>query len=115
MSDKPFPWECTCGQRKVMPDGPTLTCRNCGTEWSNPYEQSNEVIMSTKYTNMVGNPIDGFRCIGIYDDLQDAIDWQDGCDESCWVVELEEVTLNIESTHGRLYGPTTDSPSRRDP
>jgi hypothetical protein len=43
----------------------------------------------TKYTNMVGNPVDGFRCIGIFDNLQDAIDWQDGCDESCWVVELE--------------------------
>ena len=42
-----------------------------------------------RYTNMVGNPVDGFKCYGIFDNLQDAIDWQDGCDESCWVVELE--------------------------
>ena len=42
-----------------------------------------------RYTNMVGNPVDGFKCYGIFDNLQDAIDWQDRCDESCWVVELE--------------------------
>ena len=46
-------------------------------------------LKMSKYTNMVGNPVDGFKCYGIFDDLQDAIDWQDGCDESCWVVELE--------------------------
>jgi len=46
-------------------------------------------VKMSKYTNMVGNPVDGFKCYGIFDDLQDAIDWQDGCDESCWVVELE--------------------------
>jgi len=42
-----------------------------------------------RYTNMVGNPVDGFKCYVIFYILQDAIDWQDGCDESCWVVELE--------------------------
>ena len=48
-----------------------------------------KIMPESKYTNMVGNPIDGFRCYGIFNDLQDAVDWQDGCDESCWVVEME--------------------------
>lgn len=39
--------------------------------------------------NMVGNPIDGFRLIGPFFTDQDAIDWQDGCDESCWLIEVE--------------------------
>jgi hypothetical protein len=34
---KPFPWGCTCGKERVMPDGPVLTCRNCNTQWSNPW------------------------------------------------------------------------------
>lgn len=42
-----------------------------------------------KYTNLVGNPIDGFRCFGVFDSLDEAIDWQEGCDESCWVLEIE--------------------------
>ena len=44
--------------------------------------------LMSKYTNIVGNPIDGFRCIGIFDSLQEAIDWQVGCDETCWAVEI---------------------------
>ena len=68
-------------------------CDDCGEPHSNdrydlcPKCEEEEVVM--KYTNIVGNPVDGFKCYGIFDDLQDAIDWQDGCDESCWVVELE--------------------------
>ena len=53
---------------------------------------------STLFTNMVGNPIDGFKCYGIFDNLQEASDWQDGCDESCWIVELE--------TQEELYSET---------
>ncbi len=41
------------------------------------------------YSNLVGNPVDGFRCIGVYDNPEDAIDWQEGCDESCWLIEIE--------------------------
>jgi len=67
-------------------------CDDCGEPHSNDrYDLcpkcEEEVVV--RYTNMVGNPVDGFKCYGIFDNLQDAIDWQDGCDESCWVVELE--------------------------
>jgi len=49
-----------------------------------------ENLIMPKYTNIVGNPIDGFRCIGIFDSLQEVIDWQVGCDENCWAIEIEE-------------------------
>jgi hypothetical protein len=41
------------------------------------------------YFNLVGNPIDGFSLIGPFESFEDAVDWQEGCDESCWVIESE--------------------------
>jgi hypothetical protein len=38
--------------------------------------------------DLVGNPINGFMCIGLFNSAQEASDWQDGCDENCWVIEF---------------------------
>lgn len=49
----------------------------------------------SKFINIVGNPITGFKCFGTFDSEQEASDWQDGCDESCWVAELEPLSTDI--------------------
>lgn len=46
--DKPFPWGCTCGQDAVMPDGSTLTCRNCGEQWANSYDPEGQYPFNMK-------------------------------------------------------------------
>jgi len=45
--------------------------------------------MKIMYFNIVGNPIDGFRLIGPFNNFGEALDWQEGCDESCWVIDNE--------------------------
>jgi hypothetical protein len=39
--------------------------------------------------NLVGNPLTGFSLIGPFPNRQDAAEWQEGCDESCWIIESE--------------------------
>jgi|DEB0MinimDraft_4_1074332.scaffolds.fasta_scaffold78073_2 hypothetical protein len=53
-------------------------------------EAERSTISNKQYTNLVGNPINGFMCIGLFNSAQEASDWQDGCDESCWVIEFSK-------------------------
>lgn len=46
-----------------------------------------------KWFNLVGNPINGFRLLGPFASYEDAVDWQEGCDESCWTIEAESEGL----------------------
>jgi hypothetical protein len=54
------------------------------------HEADRSTISNKQYTNLVGNPINGFMCIGLFNSAQEASDWQDGCDESCWVIEFSK-------------------------
>jgi glyoxylate utilization-related uncharacterized protein len=46
-----------------------------------------------KWFNLVGNPINGFRLLGPFASHEDAVEWQEGCDESCWTIEAESEGL----------------------
>ena len=55
-------------------------------------------VMS-KYINLVGNPISGFRVFGPYDDIQEASDAQDGIDEYAIAMEVENEVLHLWRRH----------------
>ena len=44
----------------------------------------------SKFVNLVGNPIDGFRVVGTYSDVQEASDAQDTIDEYAIAMEIED-------------------------
>ena len=44
----------------------------------------------SKFVNLVGNPIDGFRIFGTYNDVQEASDAQEGIDEYAIAMEIED-------------------------
>ena len=62
-----------------------------GGEWV--LEAEDEKDSEFKWFNLVGNPINGFRLLGPFASYEDAVDWQEGCDESCWTVEAESEGL----------------------
>lgn len=46
-----------------------------------------------RWFNLVGNPINGFRLLGPFASHEDAVEWQEGCDESCLTIEAESEGL----------------------
>lgn len=60
-------------------------------EWVMSAEDDKEP--KNKWFNLVGNPIDGFRLLGPFASHEDAVEWQEGCDESCWTIEAESEGL----------------------
>lgn len=62
-----------------------------GGEWV--MEAEDEKDSKFKWFNLVGNPINGFRLLGPFASYEDAVEWQEGCDESCWVIESESEGL----------------------
>ena len=44
----------------------------------------------SKFVNLIGNHIDGFRVVGTYEDVQEASDAQDGIDEYAIAMEVED-------------------------
>lgn len=48
---------------------------------------------STLFTNIAGNPVDGFKCYGIFDSFQEAVDWKDGYGGDCWVAVMGEADI----------------------
>ena len=55
-----------------------------------PIDEDEEQMKMSKYINLVGNPISGFRVFGPYDDIQEASDAQDGIDEYAIAMEVED-------------------------
>ena len=41
------------------------------------------------FFNLIGNPLTGFSLIGPFPNQQEAAEWQEGRDESCWLIESE--------------------------
>jgi hypothetical protein len=46
---------------------------------------------------VIGNPIDGFRVVGPFKTSEDAFQFEEGVDESCWSMPLEAPEA-VEST-----------------
>ena len=57
-----------------------------------------------QWFNLVGNPINGFRLLGPFASHEDAVEWQEGCDESCWVIESESEGLYQLNQSECVYG-----------
>ena len=53
----------------------------------------------SKFVNLVGNPIDGFRIFGTYNDVQEASDAQEGIDEYAIAMEIEDEGQSARQGH----------------